>query len=315
MKDLIIHGNCIEIMKSFPDESIDCCVTSPPYWGLRDYGVEGQLGLENTPEEYTEKLVSVFREVKRVLKREGTLWLNLGDSYAGSGKGYGHNGRLQCRNKGSSFGSLVRGMVPDGLKRKDLVGIPWRVAFALQADGWILRSEIIWYKPNAMPESVRDRPTRAHEYIFLMSKSANYFYDYEAILEPLQRPEELERSTPAMFGGRNKHNGFGTRKHSGNEYKGELKGRNKRSVWMVATRPFSDAHFAVFPPDLIEPCIIAGCPSGGLVLDPFFGTGTAGLVAMKAGRHFIGIELNEEYVAMAKRRLIREIPLLVYNAL
>jgi DNA modification methylase len=301
-------------MKSFPDESIDCCVTSPPYWGLRDYGVEGQLGLENTPEEYTEKLVSVFREVKRVLKREGTLWLNLGDSYAGSGKGYGHNGRLQCRNKGSSFGSLVRGMVPDGLKRKDLVGIPWRVAFALQADGWYLRSDIIWHKPNPMPESVRDRPAKAHEYVFLMSKSPRYYYDYESILEPMSE-KSADRYNYSFGGKKNEHLKKTDNPRAVVGERTITRGRNKRTVWTVTTKPFKEAHFATFPPDLIEPCIIAGCPSGGLVLDPFFGTGTAGLVAMKSGRHFIGIELNEEYVAMAKRRLIREIPLLVYNAL
>lgn len=303
--DRIIHGDCFEVLKTLDGNSIDCCVTSPPYWGLRDYGVEGQLGLENTPEEYTEKLVSVFREVKRVLKREGTLWLNLGDSYAGSGKGYGHNGRLQCRNKGSSFGSLVCGMVPDGLKQKDLVGIPWRVAFALQADGWYLRSDIIWHKPNPMPESVRDRPTKAHEYIFLMSKSSRYYYDQDSVREKYIEP--INR-----WGGQHIRNV--KNKSSWDEATGQLtyrqrnmrpnsKGRNKRTVWTVSTKPFREAHFATFPPDLIKPCILAGCPSGGLVLDPFFGAGTTGLVAMKAGRHFIGIELNEEYIEIAKKRL------------
>lgn len=306
--DRIIHGDCFEVLKTLDGNSIDCCVTSPPYWGLRDYGVEGQLGLENTPEEYTEKLVSVFREVKRVLKREGTLWLNLGDSYAGSGKGYGHNGRLQCRNKGSSFGSLVRGMVPDGLKQKDLVGIPWRVAFALQADGWYLRSDIIWHKPNPMPESVRDRPTKAHEYIFLMSKSPRYYYDQDAIREPHSRDWDNGKSGGSLVNAPRRQDnplirgsGFN---HGGQQppRQNPLR-RNKCSVWTVSTKPFREAHFATFPPDLIKPCILAGCPSGGLVLDPFFGAGTTGLVAMKAGRHFIGIELNEEYIEIAKKRL------------
>jgi DNA modification methylase len=316
----IIHGNCLEVLKSLDENSIDCCVTSPPYWGLRDYGVGGQFGLESTPDEYVQKLVEVFREVKRVLKDEGTLWLNLGDSYSGSMKGIGsdgtaHAGKKQATNHGSV--GIYHEKPPSanaiGLKPKDLVGIPWRVAFALQADGWYLRSDIIWHKPNPMPESVRDRPTKAHEYIFLMSKSPRYYYDYEAILEPLQRPEELNRSTPALFGGRNKHNGFGTRKHSGNEYKGKLKGRNRRSVWTVSTKPFSEAHFATFPPGLIEPCILAGCPSGGVVLDPFFGAGTTGLVAMRNGRQYIGVELNEEYIEIAEKRLQAEQPLFEYN--
>jgi len=309
----IIHGNCLEVLKSLDENSIDCCVTSPPYWGLRDYGVDGQLGLESTPDEYVQKLVEIFREVMRVLKDEGTLWLNLGDSYAGSNSAGIEDNKAAGKGSRKTVVKERPNKVVKGLKPKDLVGIPWRVAFALQADGWYLRSDIIWYKPNAMPESVRDRPTKAHEYIFLMSKSPRYYYDYKAILESLKRPSELERSTPAMFRGRNKHNGYGTRKHSGNEYKGELEGRNKRSVWTVSTKPFSEAHFATFPPDLIEPCILAGCPSGGIVLDPFFGAGTTGLVAMRNGRQYIGIELNEEYIEIAEKRLQAEQPLFEYN--
>jgi len=310
--DRIIHGDCLEVLKTLDGNSIDCCVTSPPYWGLRDYGVEGQLGLENTPEEYIEKLVSVFREVKRVLKREGTLWLNLGDSYSGSMKGIGSDGtayagKKQVTNRGSV--GIYHEKPPStnaiGLKPKNLIGIPWHVAFALQADGWYLRSDIIWHKPNPMPESVRDRPTKAHEYIFLMSKSSRYYYDQDSVREKYIEP--INR-----WGGQHIRNV--KNKSSWDEATGQLtyrqrnmrpnsKGRNKRTVWTVSTKPFREAHFATFPPDLIKPCILAGCPSGGLVLDPFFGAGTTGLVAMKAGRHFIGIELNEEYIEIAKKRL------------
>ena len=275
----IYQGDALEVLRGLPSESVHCCITSPPYWGLRDYGVEGQIGLKQTLQEYVEALVEVFREVRRVLRLDGTLWLNLGDSYAGS------------------WGSA------SGLKPKDLVGVPWRVAFALQADGWYLRSDIIWHKPNSMPESVTDRPTKAHEYIFLLAKSRRYYYDAEAIKEPLARPEELLRKTPAVFGGRNKHDGYRTRKHSGNEYVGTYTGRNKRSVWTVPTKPFPEAHFAVYPPALITPCILAGCPVGGTVLDPFAGSGTTLLVATQHHRKSIGIELNPEYIEIAKRRL------------
>lgn len=294
----LYQGDALETLRRLPDGSVHTCVTSPPYWRLRDYGVPGQIGLEPTPEEYVEKLVAIFREVRRVLRDDGTLWLNLGDCYTSGGRAT----RAPDRKSGAREMS-VRPPTPFGLKPKDLVGIPWRVAFALQADGWYLRRDIIWHKPNAMPESVKDRPTSAHEYIFLMSKSPDYYYDGEAIREPLQRPEELNRKTPARFGGAVKHKGYGTRKHSGNEYKGELTGRNKRSVWTVSTKPFKGAHFAVFPPDLIEPCILAGSPPGGVVLDPFFGSGTTGLVAQKHGRQWIGIELNPEYIRIAEERL------------
>jgi DNA modification methylase len=301
----IYNMDCLKGLKQLDDNSINCCVTSPPYWGLRDYGVEGQFGLESTPEEYVAKMVEVFREVKRVLRKDGTLWLNLGDSYAGSGKGAWSNKEVQKEtyvpDKDSPQCKLKK--VPQGLKPKDLVGIPWMVAFALRADGWYLRSDIVWHKPNAMPESVTDRPTKAHEYIFLLSKSPKYYYDAEAIKEPLARPEELLRKTPAVFGGQNKHDGYGTRKYSGNEYVGNYTGRNKRSVWTVSTKPFPEAHFAVFPPTLIEPCILAGCPAGGVVLDPFMGSGTTGMVAAMYQRNFIGFELNPEYCKMAEKRI------------
>ena len=298
----IYNMDCLEGLKQLPDNSINCCVTSPPYWGLRDYGVEGQIGLEKTPEEYVSKMVEVFREVKRVLRKDGTLWLNLGDSYAGSGRGpTGRNG-IGNQEKRQGFHS-PKVVIPTGLKPKDLVGIPWMVAFALRADGWYLRQDIIWHKPNPMPESVKDRCTKAHEYIFLLSKSSKYYYDAEAIKEPLARPEELLRKTPAVFGGRNKHDGYGTRKYSGNEYVGTYTGRNKRSVWTVSTKPFPEAHFATFPPDLIKPCILAGCPAGGVVLDPFMGSGTTGMVAAMHQRNFIGFELNPEYCKMAEKRI------------
>ena len=264
----IKQGDAIEVLKTIPDQSINTCVTSPPYWGLRDYGIDGQVGIEETPEEYVAKMVEVFREVKRVLRNDGTLWLNLGDSYAGNCSQASNNGR-------AGFGNPRERLVNrkgEGLKPKDLVGIPWRVAFALQADGWYLRSDIIWHKPNPIPESVKDRPTKAHEYIFLLSKSPRYYYDYEAIKEPV------------------------TSKQLGST-------RNRRSVWTVPTRPFPEAHFATFPPELIEPCVLAGCPIGGVVLDPFVGSGTTLLVATRHHRRSIGIELNPEYIKIAERRL------------
>ncbi len=296
-----------------------------------------QIGLEETLDSYIYNLVEVFHEVKRVLKPNGVLWLNLGDSFSGSNKGQNADGSFsvgpkQYKNMGSHSGSLLTGVTPPGMKPKDLMGVPWRVAFALQADGWYLRSDvieevelycpcgcghvleeriwrysqdrdIIWKKTNPMPESVKDRPTRSHEYIFLLSKSPKYYYDGEAIKEPLTRPEELKRKTPAKFGGKNKHEGYGTRKHSGREYAGELNGRNRRSVWTVSTKGFKGAHFATFNTELITPCVLAGAPAGGIVLDPFCGSGTTGDVAMEQGRLFLGIELNPEYADMARERI------------
>ena len=323
---MIKKGDALTVLAGMEPESVHCCVTSPPYWGLRDYGVDGQLGLEQTPEEYVERMVEVFSEVKRVLRDDGTLWLNLGDSYAGSGT-VGRNDKQDGgglydgpqrewkpemtyqRKTGFDFGRTGktsslggnahrgRGNPVDGLKTKDLIGIPWRVAFALQRDGWYLRCDIIWAKPNPMPESVKDRPTKAHEYIFLMSKNQKYYYDADAIRE-LADPDLTvrDRDTTKLNNtpGRTKMGGLKTNEY---EYK------NKRSVWNVPTQPFPDAHFAVFPPKLIEPCILAGSPEGGIVLDPFFGSGTTGLVAKNNARKFIGIELNEEYIKMAEKRL------------
>lgn len=310
----IYQGNALEILKTFPDESVHCCVTSPPYWGLRDYGVEGQLGLESTPEEYVTKMVEVFREVKRVLKKEGTLWLNLGDSYAGSGKGaWGNKGvqkEIYVPDKDSPQCKLKK--VPQGLKPKDLVGIPWMVAFALRADGWYLRQDIIWHKPNAMPESVKDRCTKAHEYIFLLSKSKKYYYDADAIREPLsvhrakQAGQKVEPGNDIV--GRREQIEHARQRGSGGHFDGHKwfmnpLGRNKRSVWTITTKPFKGAHFAVFPEDLIEPCILAGCPEGGIVLDPFMGSGTTAVVALKHNRNYIGIELNPEYIKIAGKRI------------
>lgn len=305
---MIIVGDCMEKLATLESESVDCCVTSPPYWGLRDYGVDGQLGLEPTPEQYVGHMRMVFEQVRRVLKPEGTLWLNLGDSYVGGGNNRGNNSPISKKQKSNagatgqvaSFG--IHKFKSDLLKPKDLVGIPWRMAFALQADGWYLRQDIIWHKPNPMPESVRDRCTKAHEYIFLFAKSQKYFFDHIAILEPFANRESRgklkgERGSQPYAAAR------GNDRATSGGFPRVREGRNKRSVWSVVSRPFKGAHFATFPPDLIEPCILAGCPKGGVVLDPFFGAGTVGIAAKKHHRRWIGIELNPEYAKIADKRL------------
>jgi len=289
----ILIGDVRERLRSLPDGSVHCAVTSPPYFGLRDYGMPGQIGLEATPQVFVNVMVEVFREVRRVLRDDGTLWLNLGDSYAASTKGAGGQGK-QHTNAGSVMADRSW-RIPSGLKPKDLIGIPWRVAFALQADGWYLRQDIIWSKPNPMPESVTDRCTKAHEYLFLLSKSARYYYDAAAIAEVLSAPENRVRT--AENGKGNGELGKGARFGSPEDT------RNRRSVWTVATQPFSEAHFATFPPALIEPCILAGCPKGGTVLDPFGGAGTSGLVADRHGRNAILIELNPAYAEIARKRI------------
>lgn len=297
---VLLHGDCLHMLRVIPSQSVNCCVTSPPYFGLRDYGVDGQIGLEETPEAFVQKLVEVFREVKRVLRDDGTLWLNLGDSYAGSGKGRNADGShqeggKQGTNKGTVAGALVKTIAPD-CKPKDLIGIPWRVAFALQADGWYLRQDIIWHKPNPMPESVKDRCTKAHEYIFLLSKSPRYYFDNESIkVESKQDWGTRDRSN-----GKYHKEGSGLQPHSGLEKSYTM--ANKRSVWTVTTKPFKGAHFATFPPDLILPCILAGCPENGVVLDPFNGAGTTGVVAQQHKRSFLGVELNSEYCRVAVER-------------
>jgi DNA modification methylase len=306
----ILTGCCLSMLATLADQSVNTCVTSPPYWGLRDYGQSGQLGLEQTPEEYVANMVKVFREVRRVLRDDGTLWLNLGDSYAGGGS-LGRNDA--DRNIGGLGGNRLGSGNPgrqgrvglfSGLKPKDLVGIPWRVAFALQTDGWYLRQDIIWSKPNPMPESVRDRCTKAHEYIFLLTKSERYYYDSEAIKET---SVTFGRQAPASSCGP-KHDGVDRGwdgvPRTGDSYNRPY--RNRRSVWTVASKPFAGSHFATYPQKLIEPCILAGSPVGGTILDPFFGAGTTGLVAHKLNRNAIGCELNPDYVEIARNRLTKE---------
>lgn len=351
----ILIGDARERLKELPDQSVHCCVTSPPYFGLRDYGCEGQMGLEATPDAFVAGMVELFREVRRVLRDDGTLWLNLGDSYSSGGNGGGPPGSKQATNPGAHLPPKTT----PGYGPKQLIGIPWRAAFALQADGWWLRQDIIWSKPNPMPESVRDRCTKAHEYLFLLSKGPRYYFDAEAIAEPvtLSTVARLSQDVDAQLGservpgktnGRMKavgriptketklsgsySEGAGRNDGGGHRSGGfpHAETRNRRSVWEVATQPFSEAHFATYPPALIEPCILAGCPERccakcglsykilpalgfacgcnagtvpGTVLDPFGGAGTTGMVADRLGRDAILIELNPEYAALAERRI------------
>lgn len=300
----ILQGDCRDVLGSLSDGSINCCVTSPPYFGLRDYGVEGQLGLEPTPDEFVAAMVEVFREVRRVLRDDGTLWLNLGDSYAGTGKSSGGAQGKRWEVAGADTTGPCGGKwkpAPEGLKQKDLIGIPWRVAFALQADGWYLRQDIIWHKPNPMPESVTDRCTKAHEYIFLFAKSERYYFDADAIKEQAVSNHASGNGFKGRQGGAIHMPMSGGAGTADQWLPGGM--RNRRSVWTVSTKPFKGAHFATFPPDLIDPCVLAGCPVDGTVLDPFFGAGTTGLVAQKHGRNCVGIELNPDYIAIANERL------------
>lgn len=301
---LIIAGDCIAGMRTLPDGIAHCCVTSPPYWGLRDYGHDGQIGLEDTPEAYVARIVEVFREVRRVLRDDATLWLNLGDSYTGSANNGGESSKTMQGTQAAT-GNNLPSKSGTGLKAKDLVGIPWRVAFALQADGWWLRQDIIWHKPNPMPESVRDRCTKAHEYVFLLTKSERYYYDAEAVSEAAKYAGQTGCFSGAKNGSRAAAKGG---KPSGNERPDAgrvavAETRNRRSVWTVTTKPYSGAHFAVMPPDLVEPCILAGCPEGGTVLDPFAGSGTTLAVAASLGRNAWGCELNPAYIELAHKRI------------
>lgn len=264
----IFVGDCVQVLKQFEDDRFQTCVTSPPYWGLRDYGISGQIGAEMKVDEYVSAIVGVFREVRRVLAKEGTVWLNLGDSYTSGNRTW-----RETDKKNAARAMDYRAPTPEGLKPKDLIGVPWRVAFALQADGWWLRSDVIWHKPNAHPESVKDRPARVHEYVFLLTRSQDYFYDWQAVRERATGPD----------GGV----------------------RNRRSVWSVNTEPFADAHFATFPTALVTPCVLAGSSPGSEVLDPFFGSGTVGEVCLDLGRRFAGIELNAEYAEIARKRLMK----------
>ena len=340
----ILQGDSLEVLKTLEPESVNCCITSPPYWGLRDYGTgkweggdsncshkrdskqseltqtghrnldgavgdgiykdickrcgairkDNQIGLELTPQEYVEKMVAVFAQVKRVLRKDGTLWINLGDSYSGSGKGPA--GNLGSAHNERHLEHRHSAIVPSGLKHEDIVGIPWRVAFALQANGWYLRQDIIWHKPNPTPESVTDRCTKAHEYIFLLSKSAIYYFDSDAMQEETGRTG----GNPRIFGAKNQE---GTKRNDIGEDFIDNGKRNKRSVWSVTVKPYSEAHFATFPKELIEPCVLAGCPEGGTILDPFGGSGTTAEVALENRRNAILIELNPKYIEIAERRI------------
>jgi DNA modification methylase len=338
----LCFGDCLETLRRMPGGIVNTCVTSPPYFGLRDYGHAGQIGLEETPEQFIAKLVEVFREVRRVLRDDGTAWVNMGDSYCSTDKwgGGGNVGKQTVAEDGSVPSWAVRQKRPqfEGIKPKDLIGVPWMLAFALRADGWYLRSEVIWRKPNPMPESVTDRPTKSHEQLFLLAKSADYYCDMEAIKEPAAEssiarwaqdvegqigsdrvPGKTNGNMKAVGGQRSKRDSFkrddskraevipgqsvGTHRDDRDESAWDTSMRNKRSVWTVATKPYKGAHFATYPTELIEPCILAGAPAGGVVLDPFFGSGTTGEVAQNLGRNWIGCELNPAYKPLQDERL------------
>lgn len=293
------QGDALTTLEMLPDESVQTCITSPPYFGLRDYGVDGQMGAESTPDAYVDRMAKVFTEVRRVLRNDGTLWLNVGDSYTSGGR-LGHGVRVgakQRTNRGATETTApIRPPQPEGLKPKDLIGIPWMLAFALRANGWYLRCDIIWHKPNGMTESVKDRPTKVHEYLFLLSKSPRYHYDYEAI-----RESSVKGAAGSRFDiGKTAVHGLN---RASTKKRKEREGRNRRSVWSVATQPYREAHFATFPPKLVEPCVLASCPLNGLVLDPFSGAGTTGLVAVRLGRRYLGIELNSAYCELARQRI------------
>lgn len=301
----VLLGDCVHRLRQVQSGSVQTCVTSPPYFGLRDYGHGGQIGLESTPDEYIARLVAVFREVRRVLADDGTLWVNIGDTYANSGgrTAVGKTSQRQGRANISSQNQVKGYAGGGGIKTKDLIGIPWMLAFALRADGWYLRQDIIWHKPNPMPESVRDRCTKAHEYVFLLSKSAKYFYDYEAVKEPAistRGPGNIQPVRPVP----NERDSSDNANLRGSLHKiGMRETRNRRSVWTVSSKPYKGAHFAVFPPDLVEPCILAGSRPGDTVLDPFNGSGTTGQVAIEHGRQYLGIELNPDYLGLTRQRL------------
>ena len=303
----IYKMDCLKGLKSLPDNCIQCCVTSPPYWRLRNYGVDGQIGMEGSPEQYVETLVKVFEQVRRVLKPDGTFWLNLGDCYWGSGKG-GNNPLYQKEH--TEFGKVIRDKSMFGvpvigkhseIRPKDLIGLPWMVALALRKQGWWLRQDIIWHKPNPLPESVTDRCTKAHEYIFLLTKSRKYYFDYKAI-QTKSKGLTLHDRTSRVSRKRFPHGTVNGIRRGGGPY--EM--ANRRSVWSITTKPFAGAHFATFPPDLPELCIKAGSKTGDIVLDPFMGAGTTALAAKKLGRSFIGFELNPEYIKIANKRLETE---------
>ena len=292
MINKILQGNNLETLKSIPDNYVNCCITSPPYYGLRNYNAENQIGLEETPEMYIEKLLNVFNEVKRILRPDGTLWVNIGDSYAGSGQGFG--GKQEGKYGVEKHKSIVKSVI--GCKPKDLIGIPWMLAFALRANGWYLRQDIIWNKPNPMPEGVTDRCTKAHEYIFLLSKSPKYYFNNDIIKEPAIYAFDNR--------GERGDNRRGTECNSMNGATGEY--RNKRDVWTVTTESLGVEHFAVYPQKLILPCVLCACPENGIILDPFMGSGTTAVVAIKNLRNYIGCELNPDYIKIAEKRIENE---------
>ena len=301
MENIIFYEDCRLGLRNLPDSSVDCCITSPPYYGLRDYGVSGQIGLEETPEAYVSQLVEIFAEVKRILKNKGTLWLVIGDSYAGSGRGKGDVNKKGIQQKASYVGDFIKPYRLEGYKNKDLIGIPWMLAFALRKHGWYLRQDIIWHKPNPMPEAVKDRCTKSHEYIFLLTKSAKYYFDSVAI------------QTDTMGTIHEKTTRRGKKTHPTSLINGiRLSGgyfpkANKRDVWSVCTAPEAEAHFACFPQALILDCIKAGCPEDGVVLDPFMGSGTTAIVARKLNRKYVGFELNPKYMKIANAKMKREL--------
>lgn len=330
----IYLGDCVATMKTWPDAFVHTVVTSPPYWGLRDYGVKGQIGLEETFDEFLEKMVAVFREVRRVLRPDGTIWVNMGDSYNAYNGNRGKSAGIN-KNPQEAMPRLAggHGLTAKNLKPKDLVGQPWMLAFALRADGWYLRQDIIWAKTNPMPESVSDRCTKAHEYVFLLTKSPRYYFDAEAIKEPSSmltnsRGNGVNPKCAGWADGPGSHAAVDhakSKKDAGSKFgqpsrgrvkqnesfaeatKGHVDNRNKRSVWTINTEPFSEAHFATYPTALVAPCILAGSPRGGVVLDPFMGAGTTALTATRHSRHFIGCELSQKYLAIANKRVANEL--------
>lgn len=309
-ENIIINRDCLLALRDLPDESVNCCVTSPPYYALRDYGMDAQIGREDSPEEYIRRLVLVFREVRRVLTHDGTLWLNIADTYCGTGN---KGGYLDPKNpKGRNGQSVSLARRASECKQKDMIGIPWLLAFALRADGWYLRSDIIWCKANPMPESCKDRPSRCYEHVFLLTKSKKYYYDALAIAEPIAKGTAARykggRSASSKYAeeipGQGKVQKLNAARAAGTITDADISPvRNARDVWHINTVPYKGGHFAAYPPKLAEKCILAGCPRGGVVLDPFFGSGTTGLAAVKNDRRYIGIELNAEYCELAKERI------------
>ena len=309
-ENIIINRDCLLALRDLPNESVNCCVTSPPYYALRDYGMDAQIGREDSPEEYIRRLVLVFREVRRVLTADGTLWLNIADTYCGTGN---KGGYLDPKNpKGRNGQSVSLARRASECKQKDMIGIPWLLAFALRADGWYLRSDIIWCKANPMPESCKDRPSRCYEHVFLLTKSKKYYYDALAIAEPIAEGTAARykggRSASSKYAeeipGQGKVQKLNAARAAGTITDADISPvRNARDVWHINTVPYKGGHFAAYPPKLAERCILAGCPRGGIVLDPFFGSGTTGLAAVKNDRRYIGIELNAEYCELAKERI------------